>query len=57
MNMPIVTDYYWIDDDFYVEYQDGTKMVFKKAYISSIKYEGLDYNNNENIALVGNNKE
>lgn len=47
---------FWIDDDLYLPLADGTNLVLRNAYMSGLRYEGLDYGNGE-TTLVGNNKE
>jgi hypothetical protein len=56
LNGTLLIAYWWEDDYLYLETEDGKITRMYNPYISNITYEGLDYDNKESIAIVGNNK-
>lgn len=46
---------FWIDGNLHILLKDK-ELVLPNAYCSSITYEGIDIECNENVAMVGNNK-
>ena len=57
-NKYIVKEWYWIDDDFYIETKCGKIITLPNAYISKLSYNFEGQTEcNEDITMVGNNKE
>jgi len=53
--MVTVLDWWWEDKDVHVLTPSG-EIILKNAYLCNVSFSDLDYNMDENITLVGNNK-
>lgn len=53
--MAKLISYWWENDHLYIETDEGT-IELNNPYISNIKFHGLEYDSNEEVTIVGNNK-
>ncbi len=49
---------FWDEGNLHILLANNQEVILRNAYVSSLKYDFLDSNNefNENITMIGNNK-